>query len=307
MSGTMSLMSAPHFINWNIDYSCNFACNHCYSRASHYPDEPDREKLEAIAQAIAASGVFEVALGGGEPLMVRPLVDIISILAEAGIYVALTTNGWLLNEDRASELRVAGLSRVLVSVESADPEIHDSIRNRPNSLSRAKLAASNAASAGMETLFSSVVSRFNFRSLRPIVDLASELNLYGVQFKPFRPSGNGYLNQKSFSLSDEEIAASRASIEKIAADYPSLFVQFAGEERDGSARPCACGVTSACIRPNGDLAGCVYDSRIAGNILNDPLSALWENDPVLREMRETSDCPGAHGDAQPIWGVRTLL
>lgn len=65
-------------------------------------------------------GVSKVRITGGEPLMRRGIIDLITLLSGQGIAdLALTTNGQLLAE-MASDLKGAGLRRVNVSLDSLD-------------------------------------------------------------------------------------------------------------------------------------------------------------------------------------------
>jgi len=81
------------------------------------------EELVRITRTFLRLGVEKIRLTGGEPLLRADLVELIRILKhELNVRdVALTTNGWLL-EQRAAALRDAGLDRVNVSVDSLNPE-----------------------------------------------------------------------------------------------------------------------------------------------------------------------------------------
>jgi cyclic pyranopterin phosphate synthase len=78
-------------------------------------------ELTRLVRAFRALGVEKVRLTGGEPLLRADVPDLIRLLKQdLGIKdVALTTNGWLL-EKLAPALRLAGLDRLNVSVDSLD-------------------------------------------------------------------------------------------------------------------------------------------------------------------------------------------
>ncbi len=81
------------------------------------------EELLRIVRVFAEEGISKVRLTGGEPLIRKGIIGFISSLAKIkGIKdLSLTTNGILL-KDFAHDLRVAGLKRVNISLDSLIPE-----------------------------------------------------------------------------------------------------------------------------------------------------------------------------------------
>ena len=81
-------------------------------------------EMVRTVKASVELGVKKVRLTGGEPLMRRGVEDLVTrIAAVNGVEdVAMTTNGILLNH-HAENLKLAGLSRVTVSLDALDGEI----------------------------------------------------------------------------------------------------------------------------------------------------------------------------------------
>jgi len=88
------------------------------------------EEVAAVARAAMAAGVRRFRLTGGEPLARRGVAALIRLLAGLGPDdLALTTNGLRLAEF-ASELKVAGLMRVTVSLDTLRPDRFETITRR---------------------------------------------------------------------------------------------------------------------------------------------------------------------------------
>lgn len=109
---------------------CNFRCGYCMPREifgpgyAFLPDESmlSFDEIDEIVRAAAGLGVRKVRLTGGEPLLRRGMVDLVSRLARIdGLELAMTTNGVLLPRF-ASALAAAGLDRVTVSLDALDDE-----------------------------------------------------------------------------------------------------------------------------------------------------------------------------------------
>ena len=79
----------------------------------------DFEEIAVLADAFTSVGVDRVRLTGGEPLLRRDLVELVSLLAARPAIrdLALTTNGVLLSK-QAAPLRAAGLHRLTVSLDT---------------------------------------------------------------------------------------------------------------------------------------------------------------------------------------------
>ena len=76
------------------------------------------EEILTVAEVCVAHGVEKIRLTGGEPLLRRELLEIISGLAKLSPRpeISLTSNGLGL-EKMASSLRDAGLNRINISLE----------------------------------------------------------------------------------------------------------------------------------------------------------------------------------------------
>jgi GTP 3',8-cyclase len=102
---------------------CNFRCQYCMP-ADGLPwlDREEIlhfEEIERVVRILAAMGVTDLRLTGGEPLVRREFPRLVSMLARVeGIEdLSLTTNGYLLERDAAA-LVEAGITRVNVSIDS---------------------------------------------------------------------------------------------------------------------------------------------------------------------------------------------
>ncbi len=119
---------------------CNLRCTYCM------PEEgmewlqrtdvlTDDEVMRLVTLGVTRLGLREVRFTGGEPLMRRGLEDIVartaSLRTDAGAApdISLTTNALGL-QHRAERLREAGLTRVNISLDAADPETYRHLSRR---------------------------------------------------------------------------------------------------------------------------------------------------------------------------------
>lgn len=83
--------TTPELVDVKITDWCGFGCSFCYQGSTTQGAHAPLERILAIFDALAALDVFEVALGGGEPLAHPDIAAILEGATERGLCVALTT------------------------------------------------------------------------------------------------------------------------------------------------------------------------------------------------------------------------
>ncbi len=139
----------------SITDRCNYKCVYCRSGSDgpQFPEMPIADYLR-IARVFVGLGITKVRLTGGEPLLRRGLVEMVSELSrmrtveDTRLDIAITTNGHLL-EDLAKPLADAGLARVTVSMDAVDPVRFARITRVPNGYERVLAGVRAAQRAGL--------------------------------------------------------------------------------------------------------------------------------------------------------------
>lgn len=284
--------SAPLTFNWTLSYRCNFVCSHCYSRDEQCT-ELSTEELKQIVDRLADHQVPFINFGGGEPLICSNLFEIARYARNKGLNVSMNTNGWLLDETAAGQIKDAGFRSVGVSIDSADAALHDDFRHQPGSWQKAVAALDALHMAGVRSTMSSVISRINYRHFHPLLDLARRHKVSQVYLHNFKCSGRGFKNREDLDLSPQEwkefyLAALQAKEETkdllISFDDP-VIASLPGYVDNSLVKGSSCGKLSLHLRPNGDMTPCGFIPLVVGNILRDDFEEIWYNSPVLNKMR----------------------
>jgi cyclic pyranopterin phosphate synthase len=112
---------------------CNLHCSYCHGEGEereteHFNEEMTSEEITRITRIAVGLGISRVKLTGGEPLMRKDILEIVSRLsAIPGLAdLSMTTNGVLL-EALADELRENGLKRVNISLPTLDGKIFNEL------------------------------------------------------------------------------------------------------------------------------------------------------------------------------------
>lgn len=160
---------------------CNFRCGYCMPEEQFHTNYAFASagellsfaEIERLARLLVALGVRKVRITGGEPLLRARLPALIRMLAgiESIEDLALTTNGVLL-ERQAEALRVAGLKRVTVSLDSLDEEIFARMNGGRRDLGRVLAGIRAAEACGLGPLKINVVVQrgLNEHTLMDLLD-----------------------------------------------------------------------------------------------------------------------------------------
>ncbi|HET7166656.1 MAG TPA: GTP 3',8-cyclase MoaA [Pseudolabrys sp.] len=117
------------YLRVSVTDRCDFRCVYCMSEHMTFLPKGDLlslEELDRMCSAFVAKGVTKLRLTGGEPLVRRGIMTLVSSLSrhlESGALkeLTLTTNGSQL-EKYASELKASGIDRINVSLDTLDPD-----------------------------------------------------------------------------------------------------------------------------------------------------------------------------------------
>jgi len=189
-----------HDLRISITDRCNYKCVYCRTGelGAQYPELRVDEYLRLI-KVFVGLGITKVRLTGGEPLLRRGLVEMVTELARwrtpAGdrLDLALTTNGHLL-DSLAAPLKAAGLDRVTVSMDAVDEPTFERITRVPGSFEAVLAGIRAAREAGLTPVkINCVLMRgFNDDQVEGFARFAREQNII-VRFIEFMPLEEGRL------------------------------------------------------------------------------------------------------------------
>jgi len=142
-----------NYLRISVTDRCNLRCRYCMPengiKLLSHADILSYDEIAEFTRVAVANGITKVRITGGEPLVRKGIVDLVSMLsAIRGIEdLSMTTNGILLKE-YASGLKAAGLQRVNISLDTIDKQRFEFI-TRNGSLDDVFEGISAALEAGL--------------------------------------------------------------------------------------------------------------------------------------------------------------
>jgi radical SAM protein with 4Fe4S-binding SPASM domain len=274
----------PMNAQWEITFKCNHLCDFCYNSPTGQRELTTAEILDGL-EKIADFGILYLTLTGGEP-MVRPdFWKICRRTRELGFAIRLYTNGFLIDEKRASMLKEVNPFEIEISIHGAKPETHDKQTGIPGSLDRVIAALGHLHKVGLKTNLKCPITRWNQDELWDVRAIGDRYDM-AVVFDPvITPRDDG-------DDSPLHLQATREFLVRYFSDeYRELRYGHEIQKRDDEKIQANCGTgrTGFTIDPYGDIFPCVQWRRRIANIKEvRSLDEIWKASDVLHEVRQAA-------------------
>ena len=296
-------MTAPWLISWNLTRRCNLACGHCYLDAGQREGADGRgmateEALRIVDDLAATAPGAMVILTGGEPLLRKDLETLVAACAGRNLMPVVGSNGTILDEARARSLVTAGARGIGISVDSAGPGFHDSVRGRKGAWVGALDGIAAARIAGLPVLMQATLFEQNHREIGRLVDLARDLGAVALNFFFLVCTGRGAtqtdISSASYDLALREIIALQEAhpdivIRARCAPYVRRLMGLRAGEGKGAfadfSSACLAGRSYLRITPEGGVTPCPYIPIEIGSVRQRSLAVILAEAPEIRRLR----------------------
>ena len=148
------------------------------------------DKAKAVIDDLAGFGVPSILFSGGEPLMRHDLFELIAYAVGKGLRTVISTNGTLIDEDKAREIKRLGVSYVGISLDGIGP-INDKFRGVPGAFERAVQGIRNCQDAGVRVGLRLTLTKRNAQDMEGLFDFFEAEGIERACFYHLVPSGRG--------------------------------------------------------------------------------------------------------------------
>ncbi|MEE8413862.1 MAG: radical SAM protein [Dehalococcoidales bacterium] len=177
---------------WNCTRQCNLSCIHCYASANSQrsPDEMDTAAGEAFIRDLADFGIPVLLFSGGEPLLRKDFFHLAGLAKDLGLRVALSTNGTVISEKMASDIKNIGFAEVGISLDGIGKS-NDYFRGHDGAFESALEGIKNCISLGLRVSLRLTITRSNYQEIPEIFQLVEDEGVNRVCFYHLAYSGRG--------------------------------------------------------------------------------------------------------------------
>jgi radical SAM protein with 4Fe4S-binding SPASM domain len=228
------------------------------------------------------------------------------------------TNGTLVTEEIASQLKSVPISRIGISLDFPVEELQDNFRGQSGAFVAAMKGIANARRAGIEIQINTTITRLNVDYLDELLSLALEVG--AVAFHPFMlvPTGRGkglasvelaperyeqtlhWLYDKQLELGDRMFFKPtdvphymRVVKQRQKQDPPQAAKIATGHDRANTiTRGCLAGIGFCFVSYQGKVKGCGYLDVEAGDIRKQGFAQVWADSPLFLQLRDLANLKG---------------
>ncbi len=299
---------------WEVTEACNLRCAHCHATSSEpSPGElTTAEGKRLIRQVIELRYMQMLVYTGGEPLMRPDLDELLAFSRDEGLVNVIATNGTLIDDARARELKRLGVRGVAVSLDSTDPAVHNRIRRNPRAFELALRGIEACKRAGMVVQLNYTAMKPNLHTLEDVIAFAHEIRADIMLCYQLVPMGRGSAIA-DWALSAEENRALVETVKRMQRDVftivepvaaPQYWASLLGRDREGvrtPARPtffhgCAAGWGLVYVKPDGEVWPCPFVPVSGGNVREKRLVEIVTRSKVFRDLSDRNNLKGKCGE-----------
>ncbi len=163
--------SLPVWAQINVTWKCNLTCGYC----TEYDNTKGNVAFADVVSRIDKCkelGVLHTDLIGGEPLLHPDIVSLMRHVCEQGMTTGMTTNGFLLTQDKLDELIDAGMGRIQISVDGLHPT-----PGTPKSLKALRSKIEMVAERGLWFYVAAVICEETLDEVQPLAEFCFDLKV----------------------------------------------------------------------------------------------------------------------------------
>ena len=167
------------YLRLSVTDRCDLRCTYCMAENMTFLPRKDLLSLEELAtlcESFIKRGIKKIRITGGEPLVRRDLMSFMHKLSKHRISgkldeITLTTNGTLLSR-YAKELKLCGVERINISLDTLDPIVFTKLTRR-NALDAVLKGIDTALEAGIKVKINTVALKgVNDREIPSLIEWA---------------------------------------------------------------------------------------------------------------------------------------
>lgn len=295
----------PAFQFISVTNDCNLSCQGCWVSKGGSADSLDINRINKIITDSKQYGSYFFGILGGEPLLYKPLLDIFR--AHPDCYFQLFTNGTLLTDKIAAELRSCANVTPLISFEGNE-QIAD-IRRGSNrvyhrTINAIETATKNKLVTGVA--ISVCKSNINMALSDEFIAMLHDKGVIYLWYYIYRPSGENPCYE--LALSPEEIEKLRRFLVYGREKYPIVLIDSYWSADGEPFCPAAEGLSHH-ISPSGNIEPCPVIQFSKDPLNGQNLKDIYENSTFLKnfKIQTSAKTKGCVFMEDPAWLQNFIL
>lgn len=179
----VSYLSAPIRVWLEVTSRCNLSCRECFNENHQdFKEDLSLVEIKAILDDLYRSGVLQLTITGGEPLLRKDIWDILDYTFDLGFGVRFFTNGTTLNEANSARLANYPISHIFASLDGVG-STNDVLRGQ-GTFDKISRGIVNLAKNNSNITLSVTLHAQSVGNLTRTFDLAKENGIRSLLIRP---------------------------------------------------------------------------------------------------------------------------
>lgn len=290
----MYKLKSPLSVGFQIIGSCNLKCAYCYAHKAAPIIMQTRDALKIVDDLIELE-IVSVSIEGGEPLLHPDFEKITLKFLDAGIDVALLTNGTIKNKNVTRSIKALSdkydFFTFQISLDSYNVEVNEITRGRSEAVLKNILEFSKD---GIEITIATVVHAFN---INHIFEMMDKLRTYvkNFHFMNLMPISGGQYKINGLIPKPKLLKEFWLKLLEYRHNNPELFISTPFNDFNENfgigvlnCNGCTAAVTRATITPDMLLIPCgICSDLVLGDLKKQKIENFWNSEKVnlLRNIK----------------------
>ncbi len=292
----INVLSFPESLHLTITQNCNLRCRSCY-----YSDVIEGKLMslklyKVIIEEAKKEGLFQLAIGGGEPFCHPQIWKFLKIASKKQITTNITTNGTMISKNHLKKLEeLENIGRIQISLDGSDELMHSLSRSH---YEKVISCLNNLSSSNLSFGINMLMRNSNIDDLPNMVQLCQDLGaqtLHLLRIKPPIVDKNWFLTEKLDERSIRKLHNYLNIFKKqkkveifIDASLSYLFQNGDSDHLSFTGcNGCSGGITFLTILPDGTILPCTHLRMNLGNV-KQGIKNIWINSKLLSRLRKKS-------------------
>ena len=287
-------IKSPLSVSIFLTEKCNQKCKFCYTNSGIVGEHISTDKAKTIIDKCAEAEVFDINFTGGEPTLHPDFADIVKYAKDYDFTIGFTSNGQF-NAKTTREI-VKYIDGATISIHGFR-DLHDSLVNKKGSYDKAIRNLEILSDEGVITQVDYTLIKDNLDQLYPFGKFILEKPIHRLGVLRLIHVGRG---KGVESPTIEEYNKAFSQMYKLRKEFKDKNIELADafpyclvedERYRKLIRGCSAGVLYAAIDTKGNIKYCPAHKHSIGNIFEDSLEEIWQNNKELERYRKLDWVP----------------
>lgn len=285
--GSERMINTVHI---GLSYNCNLKCKHCFVDVKN--DKMSISDCLDVIDILLQEGLFVAVYTYGEPLLWPSFFDLVKSVKKRNIIQVLMTNGTLIDDNIAIQLKASGINMVYVSIDSCSEEKHDKNRGMLGTFKKAINAIEQLNKIGIKTGVATTVTLDNCNELEEIYNYFTKYEIQEISFLRERKDGcvtefetQSYYDffKKHIDEIGKKIIFHDANLNRIVCEKYNEGI-ISKEKKDLLLEMNRCkNCNTLCVYPNGDISKCNFSNKLSFNYFTGNFAEYLRSDEFKNE------------------------